>query len=292
MTTIRFIRAATAALPLAVASLPAAAVEPAAAGAGLTVTTVELDGGRLVVKGTARAAGSTIRILGTSLTTKSVADKSFSFDTAFRPDDCRLTLKTAAGTLPLLVGNCGPKGDVGAKGPKGDRGAVGPAGPSGRPGADGKDGAAGPQGPIGPQGLPGIDGVQGPIGPEGPRGSDGLTGPQGPQGPAGPQGPEGTFGSTLVGVRLARDGSITRSSLADVTSQKSDVGVYTVTFPFDITTCYPSANVDFGNGRGQIRVFANGNTGFKIETQADKAEALDKTFPLADRPFHLLVFCP
>ncbi len=323
-------------LPLVATVDRAGAVDLAAAGAGLTVEVAAIDAGRLVVKGRTYKPSTTIRVVGTKIVLKSKADKTFAIETDFHPADCKLTLKTAAGTLPLLVGNCGPKGDVGPKGAKGDRGPVGPAGPSGKPGVAGaqgpagpagkdgavgpagpagqdgavgpagpagKDGAVGPAGPagkdgaVGPQGPAGQDGAIGPAGPQGPQGQTGPQGPQGlpgPQGPEGPQGPVGTFGSKLVSVSVTPSGSVFRSSIPDITVTKLAVGSYKVTFPFDVAgICYPYAIL--GNSSslgGLIHAYIDSTNSVTLYTQADRASALNASFPLADKSFFLMLHCP
>ncbi len=107
-----FMMTAAVGLPLWIGA-DAAYAEDVAVGAGLTVKVVSLDAGRLVLKGTAAKANMTIRVVGTKIVIKSKGDKSFAIESDFRPDDCRLTLKTATGSLPLLVSGCGPKGDTG-----------------------------------------------------------------------------------------------------------------------------------------------------------------------------------
>ncbi len=315
MTSLNFTRVAAIVLPLIAAMAPAHAVEPAATGAGLTVDVVAIDGGRLVVRGTAKAANSTIRIVGTKLVTKSLADKTFSFAADVRPADCKLTLKTAAGTLPLLVGNCGPKGDAGPKGAKGDRGPVGPAGPSGKPGAvgaqgpagpagkdggvgpagpAGKDGAVGPQGPAGALGPAGPQGAQGPAGPtgaDGAPGPQGPAGPTGPQGPQGPQGPTGTFGSKMMAVGVLDDGKAVIKSDAAITSTRIGTGVYRISFPVQISECFHMATGADGWGM-VLRAYTVQSQTVGVEMVDARATALNTQFPLANRSFYLTVFCP
>ena len=105
-----------------------------------------------------------MRIKDTSITTKSDANRHFSFNAFYRPSNCQVTLVTATGSLNLLISDCG------FPGPRGLQGVRGPQGPRG---------VAGPVGPAGPQGI------QGPAGPVGPTGPKGNTGPQGQQGLSG-----------------------------------------------------------------------------------------------------------
>ena len=86
---------------------PAAA---SAAGPGITVTFANLAAGKLSITGTASQQGILVTIQGTSFTAMSNAQKQFVFNVVYRTPDCKLTLVTTTGTLPILVGNCGPTG--------------------------------------------------------------------------------------------------------------------------------------------------------------------------------------
>jgi hypothetical protein len=91
----------------AVAYLAAAPVN--AAGPGITVTSAGLSAGKLVITGTA-AQGVVVTIQGTAFTATANALKQFTFSVVYRTPDCKLTLATNTGTLPILIGNCGPTG--------------------------------------------------------------------------------------------------------------------------------------------------------------------------------------
>jgi hypothetical protein len=170
------------------------------------------------------------------------------------------------------TGPQGPKGETGAtgqQGPKGDTGATGQQGPKGDHGDPGAVGATGPQGPKGDKGEPGADGLQGPKGDTGAVGATGPTGPQGPkgdkgepgadglQGPkgdtgavgaTGQQGPKGDTGavgatgpagsSGFVAGAVTFAGDVAGGS--GFTAQRTNTGLYTVTFPpGTFTSCDP-----------------------------------------------------
>lgn len=213
--TLSFIAASMA---FALASLVPADVEARAVGAGLDVKVAAISGGRLIISGTAQAANVRIQILNTSFTVRSKADKTFRFEVNFRPDNCKITLQTLLGNLPLTLSSCGPKGATGPRGAKGATGTTGPRGPQGATGpqgiagADGVDGLNGAQGPRGPVGSRGAQGPQGPEGPQGAQGPQGLAGPQGPQGETGPQGPVGPAGPGQRSMTATFDGPTCQNS--------------------------------------------------------------------------------
>ena len=91
------------------------------------------------------------------------------------------------------------------------------------------------------KGAPGTQGPRGAVGPAGAPGQRGATGPQGPRGLPGPTGARAT--KYLVAVKA--DGSITRSlgGTIGVAHGTPGMGEYTVTFPSDISQCYPVANI-------------------------------------------------
>jgi hypothetical protein len=195
--------------------------------AEVLINRVELVGGRLLVRGTARRVGQLVRIHGTRFSTTAGENGEFSFHVDYRTPDCRITVATETGALGLMISNCAPESltvrgrwsptthyekddlayfsgstwrairanaDRRPRANAGDwvlfaaRGAFGPAGPRGEPGPQGQTG------PAGPQGEPGSPGPQGEMGPQGLVGADGAAGPQGPMGDAGPEGPAGPQG--------------------------------------------------------------------------------------------------
>jgi hypothetical protein len=134
-------------------------------------------------------------------------------------------------------------------------------------------------GARGPAGSPGATGPQGPAGPGG---------PQGPQGPVGPQGPAGQSATTLWAVVNGADGTRARQS-GTTSSARIGAGNYEVIFNRNVTTCAFIAtigNPGAGSTSGDIDVAArSGNVnGVFIETR-------DNAGTLADRNFHLAVFC-
>lgn len=268
----RYTTAAAVAASLTVFSASEAAAAQRVVGAGLDVQVVDIVAGRLVISGKATKAGTTIKVVGTDLVTKAKADKTFIIDTTFRPDDCRVILKTAAGSLPLLVGSCGPKGATGAKGDRGLRGLRGFQGATGPSGSTGATGATGPTGPIGPEG---------PVGPQG---------LQGPQGPAGPQGPEGSFAGTFFAVDVDADGSLNKSFPASgIEVLKRAAGDYRVVFPSTLDACYVTATVANGNGRGTVRT---AGIGLSVYVETTDHDTSGSTLNLTDKAFHLTAFCP
>ncbi len=152
---------------LAFAATSAAADDLALRSVGplrLAVDTVTIRAGSLVVRGSAPNPGALVTIVGTAFQTKANAQEQFAFDVNYLPPTCRITLKSGAATLPVLVSNCGPTGPRGSKGPKGLAGPVGDRGATGPSGNPGAAGAQGPRGPRGPSGLKGPTGLKGPSG--------------------------------------------------------------------------------------------------------------------------------
>jgi len=211
------LRAATLLSLLASAAIAGAATRSVVGTPGLSVKTVALTGGKLVITGTAASAGTIVKIQNTAFRDTADAQKAFSFEVDHRSPDCRVTLETGTGSLTLLISDCGPGvmprgawssttrfmiGDLAFHsgstwralrnnlGRRPDfnlldwqlfaaRGSVGPAGVRGERGAAGAIGATGPSGPSGATGS------------QGPQGAAGDQGPPGPQGPTGPQGEKG-----------------------------------------------------------------------------------------------------
>ena len=141
----------------------------------LTIEVAALEAGRLVIAGKTNRPDVIVRILDeatllTRFKTRSDATSHFAFDLDYRTENCRITLATRTGTLDLMIGACGPRGDIG------------PQGQIGPPGAQGETGLQGERGPRGSTGPAGADGAIGAMGPAGPAG------PQGDPGPAGPPG--------------------------------------------------------------------------------------------------------
>src|SRR5882724_7227489 len=95
---------------LVVFRILALSAPPSLAASGLTFSSIAITAGRLVITGTAIAPNVTVSIVGTAFTAKSNAQRNFGFNLNYRTPDCRLTLATSGGTLPLLIGNCGPAG--------------------------------------------------------------------------------------------------------------------------------------------------------------------------------------
>jgi hypothetical protein len=135
--------------------------------AGLTLSRVSIQSGRLLVEGIADAPGVTITV-DERFHARSNGSGAFKFSLAYLPDDCMLDISTAMGSEPALVANCAAS--VPSDSVEGT--------------ADASAAAAAPSGT-------GTRGPRGPKGPRGPRGRSGVVGPAGPQGPAGPVGPAG-----------------------------------------------------------------------------------------------------
>lgn len=201
MTLIRYLAAT------AIVTASASGAAAATTGAGLTVQKVAIEAGRLVVTGSASKSGARIAIDGTRFTTTAGTDKSFRFRVVLLPTDCRITLSTTSGKLPLVVSDCGPKGDKGARGPQGPKGATGATGP------------------------------EGPVGAAGPKGDTGAAGPQGPQGPAGPQGPKGeSADEKFFAISWAPDGT-QLYSIGGLSVSRTSTGSYRIDFPRTVGGC-------------------------------------------------------
>jgi hypothetical protein len=162
---------------------------------GLTIKVVTLAAGRLVITGSAAAAGVVVTIQGTRFAARANAQKLFSFNVLHRTPDCLVTLVTSTGSLRLTISDCGPQGPIGPAGPRGLQGIKGLTGASGPAGPPGTAGIRGPIGPPGPAGVEGERGIAGPPGAAGATGPKGPAGPSGPAGPAGPQGERGIAGA-------------------------------------------------------------------------------------------------
>jgi hypothetical protein len=97
---------------------------------GVTLETLEIGAGRLIVKGATRVGRQTVTI-DRSFHVVSGGSGAFSLALAYLPADCIIDIQTGFGTDRAIVGNCGPSGAVGPKGPIGPRGPAGPKGSSG-----------------------------------------------------------------------------------------------------------------------------------------------------------------
>ena len=133
----------------------------------------------------------------------------------------------------------------------------------------------GPQGPQGEQGLPGAQGFQGPPG------------PQGVQGPPGPQGVQGPPGITYFAAVTAS--GFLAYGAADL-ALRQGVGLYTVTFESDITSCAFVAgpglvsNVGPANHNATIGAYVGDNDNVvNVRPRASGAAV--------DTSFHLIVAC-
>ena len=131
---------------------------------GLSVTSVSIESGRLIITGTT-ATANTLVTLERRFQARSNARGRFGFSLIYTVDDCIVDLSTSRGAGRAVVTGCGLKGATGQRGP------------------------IGLTGPAGPRGPAGLAGATGPAGPTGATGATGATGPAGPQGPAGPRGP-------------------------------------------------------------------------------------------------------
>lgn len=147
------------------------ALAPEAFHAGrFAVHKAAVEQGRLVVVGTTKRPGQTVK-LDRRFSTRSNHLGVFSFSLLYLPDNCIIKAVSGEARRRVLVQYCGPQGEAGEPGPKGAKGAKGPKGPKG---ATGATGPAGPRGPTGPQGADGAPGPQGPGGPAGPQGASGI----------------------------------------------------------------------------------------------------------------------
>jgi hypothetical protein len=109
----------------------------------------------------------------------------------------------------------------------------------------------------------------------------GQTGPTGPQGPAGS--PVATLSAAVSagGIYERSNGTSTASS------NHRDVGVYSVDFNRDVSTCYAIATVK-GNQAGEISVETSPTMD---ELKRVVVFTRDSAGTLSDRPFHLIVVC-
>jgi hypothetical protein len=188
----------------------------AMAAANLTIQTATIQSGRLVITGTAAAAGTVVKIYGTSFQSVANTQKQFVFNVIYRTPDCIVVLTSPTGALSVLIDRCAPgvvprgawastvtyqRGDLVYYGgstwfsrrtninkvPGGQtstldwqifaaRGPTGPQGVAGATGPRGLQGAQGPRGFTGIQGPPGADGDDGPPGDDGPAGAAGASG--------------------------------------------------------------------------------------------------------------------
>jgi hypothetical protein len=191
--------------------------------AKLTIAEAKIEGGRLIVTGTATRSTQEITLDGRFTTATTPGLNSFGFRLAYHPIDCIVEVTAGRDRAVAVVANCGPAGvwprgrwSSSAEYLKNDlvlfegstwrartanqneqpgespvwqrfaaRGHTGATGPRGPTGATGPQGPVGPEGAEGPQGPPGEQGPAGPPGAEGPPGDPGEQGPIGPQGPPG-----------------------------------------------------------------------------------------------------------
>jgi len=128
---------------------------------------------------------------------------------------------------------------------------------------------------------------KGPIGPKGATGAAGPAGPAGPAGAAGPAGPKGDSATALWAV-VDQNGTLVRNKGAS-SALKLSTGQYQVVFNQDVTGCSyqatvgdPGSNPQGGIASAQQRININGGVHVVTWTVVGA---------LADRPFHLAVFC-
>lgn len=156
---------AAAAMLLSAGDGMAAARSKASSGkeaADLSISTAAISGGRLVIEGTAPKSGQVVKIDGRSNQTTADKTGAFSFDLAWTPPDCLVTLVAGGDTQDVLIADCAPVGATGAKGATGATGARG---------VQGAQGAQGPTGPTGATGSRGAAGAAGAAGAQGPAGA-------------------------------------------------------------------------------------------------------------------------
>src|SRR4051794_24277548 len=135
------------------------------------------------------------------------------------------------------------------------------------------------------KGIKGAQGAPGAAGPAGPQGTQGIQGVAGPQGPAGPAGASAT--ALWAGVNGA-DGTRSRSS-GSTASSRLGTGQYQVTFNRVVSTCAFLAtigNPGAGSTSGDVDLALRAGT-----TNAVFVETKDNAGTLADRNFHLAIFC-
>lgn len=190
--------------------------------AEISVTSAQIQAGKLVIKGTTDPGGMKVRLDGQTVpafnVTSNTQTKVFTFSLVYHPGDCIVALQRVFGNSSLgtatnaLVGNCGPR----ALSPRGAWNAsanylindlVTSLGSSWRAKRDNtnrppatnladweKFVSKGDTGATGPAGATGATGASGPQGPAGPAGTPGQQGPPGLQGTQGQRGPAGADG--------------------------------------------------------------------------------------------------
>jgi hypothetical protein len=138
-------------------------------------------------------------------------------------------------------------------------------------GQRGLRGLAGAQGPQGAQGATGATGAQGP------KGDTGLQGLQGPQGEPGPP-------ATNLWAVVGSFGGLVRGSAVDGVI-RTGVGLYNVFFVQAVVDCAFVATVESTAVSGTATV--QGASGGPNRVSVFTFDPVN----LADRPFHLAVFC-
>ena len=147
----------------------------------------------------------------------------------------------------------------------------------------------GPQGAVGAPGATGQTGSMGATGAQGPAGADGAQGPQGLPGADGAQGPAGDPATTLWAV-VESNGTLARGSSVTVTTQ-SATGQYQVRFNQNVRGCVYIATLGLTGASltappGMITVVGENVSVFGVWISI-----YDSAGVLADRSFHLAVFC-
>jgi hypothetical protein len=123
------------------------------------------------------------------------------------------------------------------------------------------------------------------------QGQQGPAGPQGPQGPEGPQGPAGPAGedASVLWAMVRDDGTLGRGSGVTGASALGGAGQFEVIFDRDVSQCVYQATIGTevdGSASGQVSVaprLGQPNGVFLLTRDVDGV--------IADRPFHLSVFC-
>ena len=151
-------------------------------------------------------------------------------------------------------------------------------------------GVAGPAGPAGPAGLPGAMGLTGPTGTTGATGATGAQGPQGLPGADGTQGPAGDPATTLWAV-VNSDGTLARGGSNVTVTMNSGIGEYQVRFDQNVRGCVYVATLGLTGSAGtdppgMITVVGESASVFGVWIST-----YDSAGALADRSFHLVVFC-
>ena len=124
----------------------------------------------------------------------------------------------------------------------------------------------------GAAGAPGPQGPRGPVGPS-PRGA---TGPQGPQGYPGLPGPPAA--KFLIHVKW--DGTVISEAGGAIGVTKLPFSTYQLTFPGDVSQCYPVANAEGGPGEFIVMDGFSGNT-LTVDTHEFDGFPADSSFYLA-----------